>query len=314
MNNRTVLENSSRVNSLEIAQGQPLREGVADETTGPERSPPEGGCAPSLSIGEQLGQRWLTTREKNSAEKCFGTINELVRKHGSRVLELTLTFHENLTDYREASRRWDSFRRGVLDRRGYGDWCLVMERQERGAVHYHAAVVAADTPGYLGKWGRRVTVHPSDWLKRESRLLQMIATKYGFGSRVSLNMIRKNGEAFGRYLAGYLCKGLGSRRDGDRGARLWRSSKGANIGTLKFTRCTVGAELWRDCVRTYCEARGFPSTGALSVLAGPQWAYRLGDAIRGSRPELFRSQDHVRLWFEWQGWPGRWLDDVFGVQ
>ena len=54
---------------------------------------------------------------------------------------LTLTFVENVYDIREANRRFNSLNTHVIKDR-YERAIAVVERQERGAVHFHLLVVA----------------------------------------------------------------------------------------------------------------------------------------------------------------------------
>ncbi|MBC2595640.1 hypothetical protein H5P28_15335 [Ruficoccus amylovorans] len=53
---------------------------------------------------------------------------------------LTLTFADNVTNFREAQRRFNSFRSNILGK-NFEASVVVVEPQKRGAVHYHLVVV-----------------------------------------------------------------------------------------------------------------------------------------------------------------------------
>lgn len=53
---------------------------------------------------------------------------------------LTLTFADNVTNFREAQRRFNSLATNIL-RQHFEAWVVVVEPQKRGAVHYHLVVV-----------------------------------------------------------------------------------------------------------------------------------------------------------------------------
>lgn len=69
---------------------------------------------------------------------------------------LTCTYAENMTDRKKAMADWNRFRKLVMAR--YPKWVFVavMEYQDRGAIHFHAAVRGFQDVNYLRAAWRRV--------------------------------------------------------------------------------------------------------------------------------------------------------------
>jgi len=86
---------------------------------------------------------------------------------------LTCTFAENLEDLAEARSVWNHFVRLVRARFPKWQFAAIVERQQRGAIHFHAGVVGWQNVNYLraawrraaGKYGGNidVAVHKRRW-------------------------------------------------------------------------------------------------------------------------------------------------------
>jgi len=134
----------------------------------------------------------------------YQNLDALIKRRGIEHIGMTcLTFAENLTDRREAQRRFNGlashFFRSVPD----FEYIFVPERQERGAIHYHipvalpwniregfdfaslAAAIACQCRGDAA--GRRAIEISSHWFNACPALRQWwhdlneACKKYGFG-------------------------------------------------------------------------------------------------------------------------------------
>jgi hypothetical protein len=133
-------------------------------------------------------------RELRWALECIGA---------DRIV--TCTFHENLQDLRVARRVWNDF--VALMRARFPEWkfAAVVERQERGALHFHAGVAGWQNVNYLrtawrraaGKFGGNINVTPE---------------KRRWGAEVEERPVRR----IASYLAKYLGKSFGWMPKGSR--------------------------------------------------------------------------------------------------
>lgn len=107
---------------------------------------------------------------------------------------LTCTYRENMTDRRRALAHWNYFRALVMAR--YPGWVFVavIEHQERGAIHFHAAVRGFQDVGYLrSMWLRVVGVDNGniDIAYRKERF-----SDSGAGGRIASYMAKYIGKDF----------------------------------------------------------------------------------------------------------------------
>ena len=212
-------------------------------------------------------------------------MGRLVNKYGlERLGFLTLTFRANIKDRKEAERRFNSLRTGVLLER-YPEFIKVKERQARGAWHFHLIVVlredirtgvdfAALEAGDYRTAGKHLRGEWAYWRRT--------ARDYGFG-RTELLPIKSTGEGIGRYVGKYLEKHMGNRLPEDKGARLVAYSKGTSAGTTRFSWAGPKGTLWRAKYRQFAERLGFDDEDSFREWAyaeyGPRWAYRLSECI-----------------------------------
>jgi len=196
----------------------------------------------------------------------------------------TLTFRANITSRKEAERRFNSLRTGVLLGR-YAEFVKVKERQARGAWHFHLIVVLAEDirtgvdftaleAGDYRTAGR--------YLRGEWAFWRRTARDYGFG-RTELLPVKSTEEGIARYVGKYLEKHMNNRIEEDRGARLVSYSKGTRAGSTRFSWAGPKGTLWRAKYRQFAERLGFDDEGAFRDWAyqeyGPRWAYRLAECI-----------------------------------
>jgi hypothetical protein len=196
----------------------------------------------------------------------------------------TLTFRANIKDRREAERRFNSLRTGVLLGR-YPEFVKVKERQARGAWHFHLIVVlredirtgvdfAALEAGDYRTAGKHLRGEWAFWRKT--------APEYGFG-RTELLPVKSTEEGIARYVGKYLEKHMGNRIPEDRGARLVSYSKGTRAGSTRFSWAGPKGTMWRAKWRQFAERLGFDDEDTFREWAyaeyGPRWAFRLAESI-----------------------------------
>lgn len=191
---------------------------------------------------------------------------------------LTLTFSDNVQDADEASRRFHSFRIGVL-RRIAVDHVWVRERQKSGRWHYHL-VVRFKKPIRQGYDFEAVRCgdyrSASQALRAYWAFLRVKCEAYGFG-RHQLEPVM-HPEAAGAYLAKYMAKA--ERAPQDKGVRLWGYSEGvkALIPSRAFQFVRGKAREWRACLAEVCRRFGFAhdfNPGVLRCVWGPKWAWNV---------------------------------------
>jgi hypothetical protein len=200
-----------------------------------------------------------------------------------RVGFLTLTFPDNVTDNKEASRRFDSMNKGFLSR-FFGEWMLVKERQQRGAWHYHI-LIDCKTDIRTGinfeeiqRIPRPKYTSAKPALRSIWQLLRDRLPAYGFG-RSELLPVRTTAQATSKYLGKYIAKHIGSRSDQDKGVRLTSYSADFPKSTPKLSWNSTGAKEWRRKASKFAELLGHSSPFDLQAHYGPSWAFNLQSFI-----------------------------------
>jgi hypothetical protein len=164
-----------------------------------------------------------------------------------------------------------------------------VERQKRGAVHYHCIVVLdADVrTGY--SWerdaasGRGFDPNAPQALRDEWKFWGNpkrpgAAASYGFG-RVEMKPIASTEQGIARYVGKYLGKHHAAKRDSDKGWRLAEYWGDARMATTQFAWATENASFWRAKVRLFAQImaerhrRSVNSIADLTELLGPRWAH-----------------------------------------
>jgi len=266
-------------NSIERLSGKPLGScpsiGIVEA-----RQLSQGRNLLTYQDGRQEIVGGLSTSQKKAAFSLVGNIEHLAKLHGlARLGFLTLTFRENITDFREAQRRFNSLRTNYLGEL-FTDWIVTVEPQKRGAVHYHLVVVCREdirTGFNFDAIKRRDYSSASPYLKGLWRQLRGSMGKYGFG-RSELLPIRSTGEGIAKYVGKYLEKGCAFRGDQFKGARMVRYSQGWRAVSPRFSWNSPMAKKWRELVGqmvTICGPyKHFTETRVLRVHFGKSWAFR----------------------------------------
>ena len=247
--------------------------------------------------------------KKSLTQNC----NYFAKLYGIERLGLfTATFKENLTDGKEASRRWknlnDTYRRAKK-------WKLlarVAETQARGAIHYHCLVLLEEdirtgfdfeaheecmnhkhgTNEYK-KLNKRRTASASRYLRHLWAYGRQKAQSHGFG-RCSLEPIRYPNN-LGNYLGKYLCKEFEvTERGGSRmEARVRKISYGKHRKpySSNFSWLNGNGGLWRKRLVEWSAYRGFHSTDHIASRYGPRWSYHLYGEIMFDTVRMQREAD-----------------------
>jgi hypothetical protein len=231
----------------------------------------------------------FSSKHKKAAQTLFANVARLtteIAETPGHVGFLTLTFSENITDHREAYRRFRSLNTNYLASHGiFGEWICVKEQQKRGAWHYHLVVTMKEDIlsgfdfGQYDEWlnGPRLSgTFPTggSLIKELWAELREELPKYGFGHIFSLEPLRSNVEAISRYVGKYISKHIGQRNSESKGVRLVTYSKGWCKNSLRFSWNTQNAKEWRRKLSLFAKLHGCTELYQLSEKLGPGWAHR----------------------------------------
>ncbi len=236
----------------------------------------------------------------------------MVARNGiNRIGFVTLTFRENLTDFKEAQRRFNSLRTHVL-----ADLCLefitAVERQGRGAIHYHLCAAFADdirtgfnfdacwaasderatngqTPLFYS-YQQAYFASASPSLRAIWKLFRDKAPEYGFG-RCETLPVKSNTQAVARYVGSYVGREAAKREKRDKGMRSLRYSLGrtefldSNGNQSSFSNRKVSARFswvdgagrfWRLGCAVFAQVLGHSD---FEAALGKRWAWSTKEII-----------------------------------
>lgn len=236
----------------------------------------------------------LSPYHKKQAQTLFLNVERLLKVEAestNHVGFLTLTFAENITDHKEAYRRFRSFNTNYLSKHQiFGEWVNTKERQKRGAWHYHLVIALTEDI----KTGFDFDKY-DEWLKGPRKLntfptgnkalhslwadLRENLEKYGLGKIFSLEPIRSNAEAMSRYIGKYISKHLGNRSKDDTGVRLVNYSRNWIKNSVRCSWHNKNAKLWREKLRLFAYSQGCSDFYQLAEKLGPNWAYKYQQEI-----------------------------------
>ena len=152
---------------------------------------------PGIPADVLESHRKLQPNHKKTAALLGWSVKALCESKGlANIGFQTFTFEENVTDPKEAQRKWHSLRTHVLTPRGL-EYIRVFERQKRGAVHYHLLValpVDIQTGADIRAIRKGDYRTASKALRAEWAFWRKTARRYGFG-RVNLQPIASTAEA-----------------------------------------------------------------------------------------------------------------------
>lgn len=219
---------------------------------------------------------------------------------------LTLTFVDNVSDPKEAQRRFNSLATNVL-RKHYARVIAVRERQRRGAWHYHCLIVLTED---IRSGVNFDAMQNGDYrsagaaLKAEWRFWRETAVKYNFG-RTELLPIKSNGQAIAKYVGKYVTKDWGN----DSAANKVTPCNIAKIRRVSFIGFPLrhyrpnfqgangGALVWRKKLAQFIVDTGAVCLADLRRSYGVRWAWKLRHVIL----DTDLPDDFV--------WPEKWMAD-----
>jgi hypothetical protein len=195
---------------------------------------------------------------------------------------LTLTFKDNVTDPKEAYRRFDILRKCFLSKYSeFGIWLCVKERQKRGSLHFHLLIELKGDIQTGFDWDALANgnyKHISTYLRQIWKDLREACEKYGFG-RSELLPVKSNAEAMRFYLGKYISKDFGNRTSQDKGMRKVTYSRDWPKSSVKLSWNNHNSQLWRGLLQKFAEYLGCSEMYQLTEVLGPGWAYRFAPEI-----------------------------------
>ncbi len=259
----------------------------------------------------------------------------LAQEYGfERLGFLTLTFADHVTEIKEAQRRFNSLRTGVLSKR-YAGFIAVVERMKSGRIHWHVLVVCPEDirSGFnFAKVSQGDYGSANPWLRKEWAFWRKTAKAYRFG-RTELLPVKTNAEGLARYLAKYIAKHIGNRLPADKGAHLVRYSVSARHVSTRFQFVSDRSFLFRAKLAKFA-SRFHVKEGGMQVAFGKNWSSILRDIICAVVPDVYQNTRQARIdgldpsplgedatWIRhkncldplWEDPPYRWLIREFAI-
>lgn len=236
----------------------------------------------SNEIEEKKGYK-PTNEQAKTFKVLDSNTKDWVKRYGvENIGFLTLTFKENLTDMKEAQRRWNSLNSMIRKENKFQILVKIIEPQKRGAVHYHLLIKtnkSIKNPLIKGgidwdiyeQMGKTKTAKEKRQLGRslgKSAAVELIelwswlrikCKSTGFG-RHELMPIKKT-DHIKNYLGKYLEKDMqeNSLKVNGKNKRKRLITYGRNITKVankKFSWVSGNASIFRRKLKIYCESRG----------------------------------------------------------
>lgn len=275
------------------------RRGGAGARSAP--APPALPCLSSNNCNEQrldnedCKVNKLTGGHRRTAFTLANEIQVLAKVYGlERLGFLTFTFADQVTDIKEAQRRFHSLTTAVLKDR-YERAIGVVERQQSERLHFHLVVVlGADirTGFDFAAIEKRDYRSANQVLRHEWAFWRKTAPLYRFG-RTELLPIKSTAEGIARYVGKYVSKHIEARNLADKGARIVRfigytkrveqDGRDVIVSTRSYSSRlawnTPNGWLWRRKLAAWAEGQGMQCMEELRELFGSRWAYRFQDEI-----------------------------------
>ncbi|WP_308033206.1 rolling circle replication-associated protein [Neisseria cinerea] len=201
----------------------------------------------------------FSTSYKKSTTALEMNVKAFIEAFGlNKVGFLTLTFADDVTDPKEAQRRFHSLRTNFL-KRHFSEYVCVYERTKKGRIHFHLIVnTRVDIRRGLNfreiAAGRYSSANPA--LRQLWALLRENVQKYGFG-RTELLPVKTNSKGLARYVSKYISKHINSRLPEDKGYRLVRTSMDKKfmwkVANSNFAFVSRGSKEWRRKLKKWIE-------------------------------------------------------------
>jgi len=242
------------------------------------------------------------------AETLYLNLEDMIRRNGiEKIGFFTMTFAENLTDRKEAQRRFNNYASNVL-RKSVLEYVSAVERQKRGAIHYHLCVVfpfdirtgfdfdAASKASEAKRVGDFAALRYWQGVYYRSansslagiwREVREVAPKYGFGRCETLPVL-SNSAAVCRYIGSYVSSEFLGRSARDYGLRTIRYGLRSRAASIRWMWVNGAGREWRKG----CQALG--------MFLGLNDAYEIERTPGGSVVRLGPQHLETRLGNRWQ--------------
>lgn len=234
-----------------------------------------------------------TAYHRRAAFVLEANVKEFVRRFGiQRCGFLTLTFPDQVEDFREAQARFNSLATDYLRKR-FGDYVCVVETQKSGRIHYHLLVTCRGdirTGFDFEAIKRRDYRSASDYLRGLWSDLRETMPKFGFG-RSELLPIRTTAGGIANYVGKYLGKAITFRREDMGKARLVRYSQGWRVANAQFAWAGGKAPQWRAGLERIGKANGAQDYEGVRTIFGGKWAWHLMETM--NRRNIVRTGLHL---------------------
>ena len=193
----------------------------------------------------------FSTSYKKSTTALEMNVKAFIEAFGlNKVGFLTLTFADDVTDPKEAQRRFHSLRTNFL-KRHFSEYVCVYERTKKGRIHFHL-IVNTRVDIRRGLNFREIAAgrysSANNALRQLWALLRENVHKYGFG-RTELLPVKTNSKGLARYVSKYISKHINSRLPEDKGYRLVRTSMDKKsvwkVANSNFAFLSKGSKEWR---------------------------------------------------------------------
>lgn len=246
-----------------------------------------------------ISNEMVNSQSRKVAYALKENVAAMVAKHGvERIGFLTLTFSDKVQNIREAQRRFNSLRTGVLSSR-YPEWIAVVERQKSGRVHFHLLVVASgDIRSGLdfAAVGRGDYRSANSLLRSEWAFWRKTAPRYKFG-RTELLPIKSSAGGIAAYVAKYIAKHLDARVPADKGAKLVRYARPSARFGSRFSWNSAGSFVWRHkcallAVLTKVGSGMDSAKAAWRSWYGSRWVYKLRPVFSMLRLPVYPTGRH----------------------
>ena len=221
---------------------------IEPDQTGKNRQLPSSrysGFKPENTLNE------FSTSYRKSTAALEMNVKAFIEAFGlDKVGFLTLTFADDVTDPKEAQRRFHSLRTNFL-KRHFPEYVCVYERTKKGRIHFHLLVntrlnIRRGLNFRQIAAGNYKTANP--YLRHLWTLIRENVGKYGFG-RTELLPVKTNSKGLSRYVSKYIAKHINSRLPEDKGYRLVRTSMDKKsmwkVANSNFAFVSKGSKEWR---------------------------------------------------------------------
>ena len=231
----------------------------------------------------------LTPYHKKAAFALTNNVDRFIwQVRVNRVGFLTLTFLEDVTDHKEAVRRFRLLVRYKFPKVFGPDFIRVSELHHSARIgfHFHVLVdcrqdirTGVNFDEIYGANGRRPRYSSaSPYLRSIWEYLRQVLPGSGFG-RFELLPIKSTPQAMAKYIGKYLSKGNLERPERLKGVRLVGYSKDFVHSSPSIAWNSPGAAEWRRKLAKFAALVGCGGLADLTEQFGSKWAFRLRDHI-----------------------------------